>query len=392
MKQHTGTVVRFAWMQKIAIVILCLYYYVSLFRPSNSVLGLDVVQIAKVLLWLFFIFVIIQLIFNFHLGYNLYKHTRIRFIIVTSCTIVFTILSQQSWLLIPFLLYLSFNSTGLEALAKQLFIVSTICYIAVIVLGIAIPDLGREAVDKSYSIASIVGTSANSLGFPNSNSPLLYFTMIAMNGAFLFTTRSERKRYSLVMLVIATILFILTLSITGYICILIFLSVYAFSSTSLLKVVRLAIPVIVISALLMTPFIALRYGQNDTNTVNSTLSNRPHLWYLRVSEGSYQNIIGNSDNYRANNDEAKTGYTLDNQYLLLISRYGWVALLIILYLYFTGLRQITHPAILSGLLASSIYFVAESIMFVMVLNIVTVVAIGNKIYSKPGIEIGSSYG
>ena len=387
MKKSTLPDIRFYWMQKITVAILCAYYYLSLFRQSSDILGFDVAQSVSVLLWLFFGSVLVQLLFNFHAIYALYISSRIRFIIVLLFVVIFTALTQQSWLLIPFLLYLVFYNSGSRYLAKQLFIFSLICYAAVIVLGIALPDLGREVIDKSYSVASIVSANANSLGFPNSNNSLLCFTIITMNGAYLFKSRNKRKLYSLVMLVFATILFILTLSVTGYICILIFLSIYALADANLLRVTRVAIPIIAIAAIVLTPLIALRYGQNDTNLVNSTLSNRPYLWNLRVSEGAYQNIIGNSDNYRSSEDKDRTGYTLDNQYLQLIARYGWVVLLIFFYIYFTGIQKMSHPALISGLLALSIYFVAEAVMFIMVLNVVPIIALGYKISDQSNKEI-----
>lgn len=127
-------------------------------------------------------------------------------------------MTKESWLLIPFILFLSFADGKFKSLAKYLFVFSIICFIGVVAIGFAVPDIGRAVVDKSYSVASIFGTEANSLGFPNSNHPLLYFTMIVINGAFLYSEKKQRRIYALVMFAIATILFLTTLSVTGYIC------------------------------------------------------------------------------------------------------------------------------------------------------------------------------
>jgi hypothetical protein len=382
MKKQLELTLRFSWMRKISVAILCLYYYLSLFRQASDTLGFDVELATRMILWLFFIIVFMQLLLNLHAVYTIYQRSRFGFVVVLLFVLVFTLLTQQSWLLIPFLLYLSFADNSFRSLAKQLFIFSSICFATVVAIGITLPDVGREVVDKSYSIASIVGIDANSLGFPNSNHPMMYLTMTAINGAFLFTTRKKRQLYSFILFTIATVIFTFTLSLTGYICISIFLGVYAFSSAHSLRTIRATIPIIAILAILLTPWIALSYGHNDGNLINEALSKRPYLWNLRVSDGAYLNIIGNADNFQSKDDEDKSGYTLDNQYLLLITRYGWGTLLIFFYIYFIGIQKIMHPAIISGLLALSIYLIFESIMFILVLCIVPVMMIGHKITSQ----------
>jgi hypothetical protein len=365
-----------------SVATICIYYYLSLFRQESSILGFNVEHAAITILWLFFILVFLQLLLNLRLIYSIYAHSRLSFVVVLLCVIAFTLLTQQSWLLIPFLLYLSFSDNSFRLLAKQLFIFSSICFTAVIVTGLVLPDVGREVVDKSYSFASIIGTSASSLGFPNSNHPLMYLTVIAINGAFLFTKRRERRLYALTLFIIATAVFIATLSLTGYICISIFLFAYAFSTKKVFRVTRALIPLVAATALIMTPLIAQNYGQGNGNPVNEALSTRPYLWNLRVTDGAYSNIIGNSDNFQSKSVDDTSGYTLDNQYLLLIARYGWVIFMTFFYIYFVRAQKITNPAIISGLLALSIYFMLESMMFILVLSIVPVMMIGSKMAGR----------
>ena len=369
-------------MRKISVAVLCVYYYLSLFRQSSDILGFNVDLAARTILWLFFIFVFIQLLLNLRIVYSTYQRSRLGFISVLLCVFAFTFFTQESWLLIPFLLYLSFADNSFRSLAKQLFIFSSICFVVVIILGLFLPAIGREVVDKSYSLASIIGTNANSLGFPNSNQPLLYLMIIAMNGAFLFTKKKERKQFALILFVIATAIFVATLSLTGYICILFFLGAYAFSSAHLFRIARIAIPIIAITAIILTPIIALEYGQDNGNFMNEALSKRPYIWNLRISDGAYSNIIGNADKFQSKDNEDKSGYTLDNQYLLLVARYGWVILLFFFYIYFIGVQKITNPAIISGLFALSIYFIFESVMFILVLSIIPVIMFNSKIAGK----------
>lgn len=379
MKKQVELTIRFPCMRKISVAILCFYYYLSLFRQASDILGFNVGLVAGMLLWIFFIMVFMQLLLNLRIVYSVYQRSRLGFIAVLLSVLVFTLATQESWLLIPFLLYLLFADNDFKSLAKQLFIFSSICFAAIITIGITLPDVGRQVVDKSYSVASIIGADANSLGFPNSNHPLLYLTLIAINGAFLFTTQKKRKLYSLILFTIATVIFMFTLSLTGYICILIFLGIYAFSGARLLRIVRIIIPIVAIVAIALTPWIALKYGYDNGNPVNEALSKRPYLWNLRVSDGVYLNIIGDADNFRSKDIEDKSGYTLDNQYLSLIARYGWVILLMFFYIYFIGIQKITHPAIISGLLALSIYFIFESPMYILVLCIIPAMMIGYKI-------------
>ena len=378
---------RFQWVRNTSVIILCLYYYLSLFRQANSISGLDVAQGARVLLTLFFVIVAVQLILNVHVVYAAFQRSRTSFLTILLCVSIFTLITRQSWLIIPFLLFLSFSDNSLRVLAKKLFISSAICFAAVISLGLFLPDLGRGVVDKSYSVASLIGTNANSLGFPNSNQPLLYFLVLVINGAFLFETKKERRLYALIMFVVASIIFAATLSVTGYICVAIFLGFYSMPADRYLKVARVIIPMIIALALISTPLVATRYGQDNKGYSNKVLANRPYLWNLRVSDGAYSNVIGNTDRFQSKSVEDESGYTLDNQYLLLIARYGWLSLLITLYVYFGGVRRVTNMATMAGLLSLSVYFVFESVMFILVLCIIPVVMIDTK-NAKMSTEIG----
>ena len=180
------------------------------------------------------------------------------------------------------------------------------------------------------------------------------------------------------MFIIATILFLTTLSVTGYICISFFLLVYAFATAQVFRLLRVAIPIIAVLAIIATPLIASRFGYENGNSVNESLSRRPYLWNLRVSDGAYLNLIGNADNHQSEDAEDTSGVTLDNQYLLLIARYGWVVLLLFFYVYFIGVQRLSNPAIISALVAMSIYFMFEAIMFILVLCIVPIAMIAAK--------------
>lgn len=369
---------RLRWARDSSVGIICLYYYLSLFRQSSELLGINVKKIASYLLLLFLIVTFVHLMINLGSIYTSYRNSRFSFIVILFCVLFFTYITQQSWLMIPYLLFLSFAESSPRELAKTLFVYSSIFYLAVLAIGVYIPDVGRAVVDKSYSVASVVGTNANSLGFSNSNHPLLYLTVIAINGAFLIRSRGKQKKYALIMFMLATVIFFATLSITGYICISIFLLFYYFSTKQLLRIARIVIPIIVLISIIVTPLLSTKYGHDYRNPTNIALSNRPYLWNLRVSDGAYHNLLGNADNYQSKDDQDNTGYTLDNQYLLLIARYGWLSTVIFIFIYFVGLRRVNNPAIIGGLLALSIYFIFESIMYILVLCIIPVVMIGAK--------------
>lgn len=378
MKSPNRVTARFQWMRNTSVGILCLYYYLSLLRDASGFLGVNIGQATGILLISFLLITFIQLLLNAHVVYSVFQRSRLSFLMILSSVFLFTVLTKQSWLMIPFLLFLSYADESFKVLSKKLFIYSSICFISVVSLGIYLPGLGREVIDKSYSVASLFGTNANSLGFPNSNQPLLYFLVISINGAFLFTSTKHRRLYALTMFMIATGLFAVTLSVTGYICVSVFLMLYSFATDRYLKIAPVIIPAIVFSAILFTPLVASRYGYDNRIATNQMLANRPYLWNLRVSDGAYKNFIGNADNFQSKSAEDKNGYTLDNQYLLLIARYGWVALLVFIYIYFIGIREITSLAIASGLLSLSIYFVFESVMFILVLCILPVIMINAK--------------
>ncbi|OYX54123.1 hypothetical protein B7Y92_00435 [Candidatus Saccharibacteria bacterium 32-50-13] len=337
-----------------SVVLMCAYYYLSL-------LGVNAIAPTKVLLLISLLLSIVYLFFNRSESMVERLYLRPKLLLIIALVLLFTFITREVSLLVPMLFALMFVD-DYRKLAMYLFTSSGIMFVVTLVLGLAFPDLGRDTVDKSYSIISIFGNSARSLGFPNSNQPLLYFTAIAMNGAFLFTTPRQRKLFGVIMLAIATVLFSLTLSLTGYICVIVFLGVY-----------------MVVTVL--TFVLSVNFGNNDGNFINESMSKRPYLWNLRVSNGAYSNIIGNVDKYDVTiNNEI--GYTLDNQYLLILARYGWVAFLVFLYMLFLRTDLVRNRAILAGIFVLSMYFMSESILFTLPLSIVPVVMIGSKLATQ----------
>lgn len=161
-----------------------------------------------------------------------------------------------------------------------------------------------------------------------------------------------------------------------------FLLVYAFATLQVFRVLRVAIPIIAIIAIATTPLIASRFGYENGNAVNEALSRRPYLWNLRVSDGAYLNLIGNADKHQGKDTEDTSGVTLDNQYLLLVARYGWIILLLFFYICFIGVQRLSNPAVISALMAMSIYFMFEAIAFILVLCIVPVVMMASKMSGK----------
>jgi hypothetical protein len=383
----TDVLSRFPRLRRTSVAVLCLYYYLSLFRQSSGILGFDVKLYARRLLTLFFTITLCYLLLNSSTVYAFYRHARLKFATIFVCVSLFTAITGQSWLLIPFLLYLLFADKSFDLLAKYLFTFSSVFFVAVIVASLIFPDLGRQVVDKSYSVASVFSTNANSLGFPNSNNLSLYLMVIVINGAFLIASRKRQKLYTLVMFLLATLVFKITLSITGYACICLFLFIYLLSSKRLLGLTRLAIPVIAILAIVLTPVVADTYGKDYRSFVNQSLSNRPYLWELRVSGGAYHNLLGNSDKFMSKDDEDTSGYTLDNQYLQIITRFGWVTLALFFYIYFVGIRK-NNKTIIGGLFALAVYFIFESAMYILVLSIMPVLMIDSKIYPKPRELVG----
>lgn len=378
---------RFDKARTFSVFILCFYYYFSLLRGSFIESFINLPLLLSFVLFTFFFMVGVLLILNFNIIHSFYSRSRGAFLLLFLGVLLFTLITQQSWLLIPLLLLLLYSDGDYTKLSKNMFVFSSIMFIFIVILGLIYPDIGREVRDKSYSLASIFGNNALSLGFPNSNQPLLYFTVLSINGAFLISNQKERKKYSLMMLVFATIIFVFTLSLTGYICSVLFLMLFSLKNEKTFYIIRKYIFFILLLTFIATPIIAVRYGEINGNSTNNVLASRPYLWNLRVKDGAYNNFIGNSDRYFNKNQEIQGGYTLDNQYLLLISRYGWLTLIIFLYVYYLRIQRVFNPAIIAGLAALSVYFLFESIMFILVISIVPILMMDAKTRASNAIEM-----
>jgi hypothetical protein len=219
-------------------------------------------------------------------------------------------------------------------------------------------------------------SEALSLGFANPNQPLLFLTIVAINGAFVFADSKYRRTYAMVMMALSTIIYLFTLSRTSYIALMIFLLIYFIGSIKTYKIISRTILVVLVFFTASSFIVATKYGEIG-NPINDALTNRPYLWNLRVQDNAAFNLIGNKDRYEGSGAES----ALDNNYINLISRHGWVAYIIVFYFLLIWRKESDREydeVYVLGLFCILVYFLSESMPFTLVLSIVPIISIQRK--------------
>lgn len=187
-----------------------------------------------------------------------------------------------------------------------------------------------------------------SLGFSNANAVFSYFLPIVLAGIYLF---DKNKKYNILILIIATILFSFCKSRTGYYLILMAVGLNYFRKNKFIFKINTKsfLMFLIISVLL-----ALLFGNSKYNFVNMILSSRPwcYLNYLKLGplvwgQGVPENIV------------------LDNLYLRLLANYHVIGLGLYYYIFVGGAKLCQeNKKILFGSFFILLYGVFEAVTVV----------------------------
>lgn len=330
---------------------------------------------------LFIVLAVAAMYGNFENIISLYQNNRNTFLTIVLLVAILAIFIKIEWAVVPLIIFLVFYPNKYKLASTYLFLWPLFFFATIVILGLIFPDLGRESIGKVSSFfGSVSGLKASSLGFANPNQPLFFLTIIAINGGFIFARSLFKRAYAITMMLLASLVYFFTLSRTSYIVIMIFLILYLVGSTQIYKFLKKTLPIIVILFTAASFFIAVNFGEFK-NPVNGFLTNRPYYWSLRVDDGAASNILGNMDQYK---DNGRPESALDNNYLNLIARHGWVVFILVFYLIVINRRQVDGPddeAYILGLFAIMVYFLSESMSFSMTLCIVLTISMQRKFSS-----------
>lgn len=154
-----------------------------------------------------------------------------------------------------------------DKIVKEFYRSLCIIYLMTIALGY----LGILPLNNSYR--TIEGTTETrfSLGFANVNAVFTYFIPLFLAGNYLY---KNKTKFNIVMVIIATILFVFSRSRTGYYLVLLIICCNILKKQNLvLKIVKNQFLFFFVISVLL----ALIFGRSKSNYINELLSYRP--WY-----------------------------------------------------------------------------------------------------------------
>ena len=169
------------------------------------------------------------------------------------------------------------------------------------------------------------------------------------------------------MLIVSLVVYSMVGSRTGLICILVFLSLYFLNTVRVSQYLKSFTPGLMIALVVLSIFTGFKFGQTD-NTVNDFFTTRPYQWHLRLDDGALTNLIGNSDKYLTVVGDRSERYPLDNQYIYLLARCGWLTLILVMGIYFIGSQKNKSPVVTYMIFVSLVQCFVESLMFTAVVN------------------------
>ena len=178
------------------------------------------------------------------------------------------------------------------------------------------------------------------------------------------------------MLIASLVLYSFVGSRTGIICTLIFLFLFLFDNRKLASYLKLLTPLFTILLIALSIFVGFKYGQTENN-VNDLLTTRPYQWHLRLDNGALTNLFNNSDTYVKDVVDQSVSFPLDNQYIYLLARAGWLPLIAVMILYFIGNRRNKSPIIIYMIFTSIVLCFVESLMFTAIVNVGLIFILSN---------------
>ena len=258
--------------------------------------------------------------------------------------LVITLISRSLDFVVTLLIAMLFSKDNIRDFFKVFFIATLSCYLLTIFLYF-IGVLDNHAIRRITEDEIIV---RNSLGFSHVNGVFKNLIPIILSGYFL-VKKENIKKYNLFVFIISTILFIVSNSRTGYICVIIYLLLTSFKDIMDIKIIRNSIKYMFIICTIITVLISNYAGKSEDNPINELLSDRPIIWNYYINNVKITDLI----------TYTPTRIHIDNTYLIYILNYGIIAYAIIFLIKYFAIKKIEDKRILLIILILSIYGIFE---------------------------------
>lgn len=286
------------------------------------------------------------------------------------------LITKQPSLIFMLVLVMTFYDKGYKKMTGYLFVWLSLLFILFSVLSSFGFISSGEMLKYNLLVDASEYQSVTALGMGNPNTAMAFLLGIIMSGAYIFHETKYRIRYGTLMIIASFGVYSLVGSRTGLICAIAFLLLYLLDSRKLSSLLKLLMPLIMLALLALSIFVGYKYGQTD-NAINNLLTTRPYQWHLRLDSGALTNLIGNSDPYLTIAGDKSVRYPLDNQYIYLLARCGWLTLATVMTIYFIGSQRNKSPIVVYMIFISLIQCFVESLMFTAIVNIGLLLILSN---------------
>jgi hypothetical protein len=351
-------------IRSLIVLFICLYYFISSASIDSDPTFLARYKTLNALV----VFVLFSVLFAMRYRHIIKARTT-RTIILSFVSWALLILTiQQPSLVFMLIIVATFYDKNYQKMAGYLFVWLSVLFLVFTVLSSFGVISSGESLKSNLLVDASEFATVTSLGMGNPNTSMAFLLGIIMSGAYLFYDTKLKNKYGAYMLIITLIVYNQVGSRTGLVSAGIFLFLYLVDSRRISSLLKSSTPLVLASLLVLSIFVGSKYGSVD-NKVNKFLTTRPYQWGLRIDNGALKNIVGNSDRYYTIPGDKSERYPLDNEYIYILARYGWLTMALIASLYHKGSKVNRSPVVAYMIFTSLAQCFVESLMFMAVTNI-----------------------
>lgn len=354
-------------LQSLIVLSICLYYFVGMQVSTVADIDPRFLTLYKItfiaaILSLFLVFFALH-----HRPITKSISTRIGISVLAVWLCLFAVIQQPS-MIFMLIIVVTFYDKNYKRMMGYLFSWLALLFVVFVMLASYGVINSGEMLKYNLTIDSSEYETVTALGMGNPNTAMAYLLGIIMAGAYVFYESKYRKKYGIMMIIASLVVYASVGSRTGLVCAAIFLILYIFDVRKIRALLKAFTPFMMVILLTLSVVVGLRFGQTD-NGVNDLLTTRPYQWGLRLEGGALTNLIGNSDKYITVVGNKSERYPLDNQFIYLLARSGWFAMIAVIGLYLVGSRKNKSPVVTYMIFTSIVQCFVESLMFTAIVNL-----------------------
>lgn len=294
-----------------SIFLLILFRYLSFYSILN--------HITNIILFIAIFILILKIITK---KYSVRQMLTI--LLLGFCCFIITITTESVDFLISYLLAINFNDKSIRSLIKGLLLSVIFCYILTLILNLF--GIIESNVISRVTEEGVI--SRSSLGFTHANDVFKHFIIIFICTYLL----SDKKIYIYILIFFSVILYALSNSRTGIMCILI-LSVIVLFKRRVCKLFEyINLNYIYLVFTIFTVLMSTVFYLGKDSLLNTLLSNRLYLYNYYITNNHALTIFGIS---------LFENMVIDNIYLRTLVDYGIITWIIYYFIYYFSLKKIS---------------------------------------------------